>query len=515
MPPDKNGDYAYLLHILRCLKSRGKGACILPHGVLFRGNAEADIRRSLVQRHLIKGIIGLPPNLFYGTGIPACIIVLDKAGTAEREGIFMVDASRGFIKDGNKNRLREMDIHRIVDVFNRQTKVDGYSRLVLWAEIEKNEFNLNLPRYIDGSEPEDIQDLTGHLLGGIPERDIVALQPYWNVLPGLQAALFKPTGRPSYLQLTVPVAEIKTTIFQHPEFVAYGERMQKVFRSWRQQTETYLGLLKASCQPKEVIAYISEELLAIYAGQPLLDRYDVYQHLMTYWGTTMQDDCYLIAADGWQAPTYRILETNKKGQQVDKGWTCDLVPKGLVLARYFTKDQDLLQMVEAAVEALQGELEALEEEHGGEEGIFAQFDSVTKGNVTPRYKELKALKGKISPEEKDELAVLNQYLTLTADLADKKKLVKSTAAALDARLLAFYPTLTTDQIQRLVIEDKWLGTLEREINTELDRLSQRLTQRVRELAERYELPLPALTTEVERLEALVQGHLEKMLGTVG
>jgi type I restriction enzyme M protein len=514
VPPDKNGDYAYLLHILRCLKSRGKGACILPHGVLFRGNAEADIRRSLVQRHLIKGIIGLPPNLFYGTGIPACIIVLDKEGTAERDGIFMVDASRGFVKDGNKNRLREMDIHRIVDVFTRQTEVDGYSRLVPWAEIEKNEFNLNLPRYIDGSEPEDIQDLTGHLLGGIPERDIEALQAYWDVLPGLRAALFEPTGRAGYLQLRVAVAEIKATIFQHPEFVAYGERMQAVFQQWRQETEVYLRGLALGHHPKEVIGAISEALLQAYTDQPLLDRYDVYQHLMTYWGAVMQDDCYLIAAEGWQAPTYRIVETNKKGQSVDKGWACDLVPKGLVLARYFAQEQEQLQTVEAAVEALQGELEALEEEHGSEEGIFAQFDSVTKGNVAQRHKELKALKGRISPEEKEELAVLGQYLTLTADLADKKKLVKSTAAELDARLLAFYPTLTTNQIQQLVIEDKWLATLEREVNTELDRLSQRLTQRVRELAERYELPLPALTAEVERLEALVQGHLEKMLGTV-
>lgn len=515
VPPDKNGDYAYLLHILRCLKSRGKGACILPHGVLFRGNAEADIRRSLVQRHLIKGIIGLPPNLFYGTGIPACIILLDKEGTAERDGIFMVDASRGFVKDGNKNRLREMDLHRIVDVFTRQTAVDGYSRLVPWAEIEKNEFNLNLPRYIDGSEPEDVQDLTGHLLGGIPERDIKALQAYWDVWPGLRSALFEDTDRQGYLQLRVSLADIKATIFQHPEFVAYGERMQAVFTQWRSQTEGYLRQLGPEHHPKQVIGTISEALLQTYTDQPLLDRYDVYQHLMTYWGAVMQDDCYLIAADGWQAPTYRIVETNKKGKEVDKGWTCDLVPKDLVLARYFAHDQDQLQTVEAAVEALQGELEALEEEHGGEEGIFAQFDSVTKGNVTARRKELKALKGGLSPEEQDELAVLDQFLTLTADLAEKKKLVKTTAAALDASLLAFYPTLTPEQIQQLVIEDKWLATLEREVNTELDRLSQRLTQRVRELAERYESPLPALTTEVERLEALVQGHLAKMLGTVG
>jgi type I restriction enzyme M protein len=244
-------------------------------------------------------------------------------------------------------------------------------------------------------------------------------------------------------------------------------------------------------------------LLQAYTDKPLLDR---YQHLMTYWGAVMQDDCYLIAADGWQPPTYRILETNKAGKQVDKD---------LVLDRHFAQEQDYLQTVEAAVEALQGELEALEEEHGGEEGIFAQFDSVTKGNVTARCKELKGLKGNIPPEEKEELAVLNQYLTLTTDLADKKKLVKTTAVALDGSLSAFYPTLTPEQIQQLIIEDKWLATLERKVHTELERLSQCLTQQVWELAERYELPLPALTTEVERLEALVQGHLEKMLGTVG
>jgi type I restriction enzyme M protein len=154
---------------------------------------------------------------------------LDDEDTADQDAIFIVDASRRFVKDGNKNRLWEMDIHRIVDVFTRQTEVDGYSRLVPWAEIEKNEFNLNLPRYIDGLEPEDIQDLTGHLLGGIPERDIEALQAYWDVLPGLRSALFEDTGREGYLQLRVPLADIKGTIFQHPEFVAYGERMQGVF----------------------------------------------------------------------------------------------------------------------------------------------------------------------------------------------------------------------------------------------------------------------------------------------
>jgi type I restriction enzyme M protein len=198
-PPTRQGDYAYLLHIIRSMKGAGKGACILPHGVLFRGNAEAVIRRQLVRSGILKGIIGLPANLFFGTGIPACILVLDKENATARKGVFMIDASKGFIKDGNKNRLREQDIHRIVDTFTRQIDTPRYARMVPFDEIAdaKNDFNLNLPRYIDSSEPEDLQDIDGHLRGGIPERDLDALGDYWQVLPGVRAALFE-SLRPGY-----------------------------------------------------------------------------------------------------------------------------------------------------------------------------------------------------------------------------------------------------------------------------------------------------------------------------
>ena len=188
VPPQKNGDYAFLLHIIRSLRSSGKGAVILPHGVLFRGNAEGEIRRNIIRKGYIKGIIGLPPNLFYGTGIPACIIVLDKENATSRSGIFMIDASKGFMKDGNKNRLRQQDIHKIVDVFNKQIELPKYSRMVSVAEIASNDYNLNIPRYIDSTEAEDLHDIEAHLLGGIPNYDIDALDVYWQVFPTLQAA---------------------------------------------------------------------------------------------------------------------------------------------------------------------------------------------------------------------------------------------------------------------------------------------------------------------------------------
>jgi len=233
VPPPKNGDYAFLLHVLASLKSTGKGAIILPHGVLFRGNVEADIRRQIVRRGYIKGIIGLPGNLFYGTGIPACILVLDKENAAARKGIFMIDASKGFLKDGNKNRLREQDIHKIVDTFNNQIETAKYSRMVSISEIETNDFNLNLPSYIDSAESEDLQDIDGHLRGGIPDRDIADLDRYWQIFPHLRATLFTSFNRPGYSALKVGQSDINHAIYEHPEFEVFQQSVTKLFDHWR------------------------------------------------------------------------------------------------------------------------------------------------------------------------------------------------------------------------------------------------------------------------------------------
>ena len=312
IPPPKNGDYAYLLQIIRSLKSKGKGACILPHGVLFRGNLEEEIRRNIIRRGYIKGIIGLPANLFYGTGIPACIIVIDKENAHNRKGIFMIDAGKGFMKDGNKNRLRSMDIHKIVDIFNRQLEIPKYSRIVPMAEIENNEFNLNIPRYIDSQEAEDIQDISAHLLGGIPNADIDALVEYWKVCPSLKITLFQNSKRENYSQLKEAKEDIKQTIFNHPEFITYAKEMNVLFAKWKKKSIRFLKEFRAGLHPKEAIFELSESLLAQYTGKILMDKYDVYQHLMNYWDEVMQDDCYIIAADGWKAETYRIRVENKK-----------------------------------------------------------------------------------------------------------------------------------------------------------------------------------------------------------
>ncbi|MBK7357297.1 type I restriction-modification system subunit M [Propionivibrio sp.] len=504
-PPAKQGDYAYLLHIVRSLKSTGKGTCILPHGVLFRGNAEADIRRNLIRKGYIKGIIGLPANLFYGTGIPACIVVIDKENAHTRKGIFMIDASAGFMKDGPKNRLRDCDIHQIVDVFNRRDDSNPkYARMVSIEEIEKNDFNLNIPRYIDSQQAEDIQDIEGHLKGGIPSRDVDALQAYWTVCPQLRQSLFK-SSRPGYVDLVVAKQAIKPTIYEHPEFVTFINGMNALFADWRERTAQTLKGLQIGCHPKTVILDLAEDLLGHYTGKPLIDKYAVYQHLMDYWATTMQDDCYLVAADGWKADTYRVIETNKKGKEVDKGWACDLVPKELIVNRYFATQQAAIREQESALESVAAQMAEMEEEHGGEDGAFAELDKVNKANVAARLKEIKHDK-----EAKDEAAALNAWLKLCTQEADLKKAVKELDAELDALAYAKYPKLTEADIKALVVEDKWLAAIAADIHSEMDRISQALTQRVKELAERYETPLPMLTGKVADLSAKVAAHLKKM-----
>lgn len=511
VPPAKNGDYAYLLHIIRSLKSRGKGACILPHGVLFRGNAEADIREALIRKGYIKGIIGLPANLFYGTGIPACIILIDKEHSQNRKGIFMIDAGKGFAKDGPKNRLREMDIHKIVDVFNKQIEIDGYSKIVAFAEIEKNEFNLNIPRYIDSSEAEDLQDIEAHLLGDIPKADSDALQNYWDILPNLQSALFRKASRSDrYVSLQVAKDDIKTTIYQHPEFVQYMDDMNQVFCQWQTSTTAELKALQTDHHPKDVIHNVSESLLTSYTGKALINKYDVYQHMMNYWSEVMQDDCYLIAAPkenggGWQAETYRVIETNKKGKEVDKGWTCDLIPKTLVIQRYFAEQQKTIDDYNIELEAQQNQKTEMEEEHSSEDGAFGELEKINKGNINARLKEIKG-----DSEAKDEEKILKQYLKLLTSEAASKKAIKAAEAELDADLLDFYPTLIEEQIKQLVVDDKWMASIDNDIHSEMDRISQRLTQRIKELAERYETPLPQQTQNVMALEKIVNEHLEKM-----
>jgi len=490
VPPRKNGDYAFLLHIIRSLKSTGKGAIILPHGVLFRGNAEADIRKNIIRKGYIKGIIGLPPNLFYGTGIPACIIVLDKENAAGRTGIFMIDASKGFVKDGNKNRLRHQDIHKIVDVFNKQIELPKYSRMVPVAEIAANDYNLNIPRYIDSTEAEDLHDIEAHLLGGIPNRDIDALEVYWQVFPTLKQQLFAAGLRSGYSQLGVDTEYIKGTIYTHPEFRAYTTAVEEWYLQWQMSNMPGLKALDVGSSPKQLIETLSEDLLRIFAQVRLIDKYDIYQRLMSYWSDTMQDDVYMIALDGWKANS-------------------DLIPPQLIINRYFTADQQHIESLETTREAIVRKMEELDEEYSGEEGLLEDAKNekgkITKASVKARLKDVFA-----TSDSEDERTMLNAYLDLLERETEASKKVKEAQKALDAKVAARYKSLSEDEVKTLVVDNKWLITLMYDIQAELNRISQALTRRIKQLAERYAMSLPRLSEEAEVLNYKVREHLQKM-----
>ena len=524
IPPAKNGDYAFLLHLITSLKSSGNGAIILPHGVLFRGNREADIRRNLIRRGFIKGIIGLPANLFYGTGIPACILVIDKAGAGARRGVFMIDASRGFLKDGNKNRLRAQDIHRIVDVFNRQIELPRYSRMVPVAEIggPANEYNLNIPRYVDSSEPEDLHDLDAHLRGGIPDRDLDALDSYWTVFPSLRPALFEGNGRAGYSAARVDPPQVKATIIRSAEFKSYQQQVAAIFDAWRKTHEPLLLGIEVNALPRTVIHTLSEDLLARFADLALLDQYDVYQRLMDYWDAVMQDDVYLIAAAGWAdaAKPRGIIEDKEKKikETADlaikrKKYKTDLIPPALIVSRWFAAERAVIETLRGAQETAARELEEFVEEHsssgGGEDGLLADATN-ERGRVTTATVKARLRTIGPEPENDEERDILMRCLALIEGESQAGKAVKEAQAAMDRAVLARYATLTEAEIKTLVVEDKWCASIRAAIDNEVQRLTQRLAGRVQDLEERYARPLPALEHEVEVFSAKVEGHLKQM-----
>ena len=520
VPPIKNGDYAFLLHLIKSLKSKGKGAIILPHGVLFRGNKEADIRRALIQRGLIKGIIGLPPNLFYGTGIPACILVIDKEHAQARTGIFMIDASKGFIKDGNKNRLRAQDIHKIVDFFINQRELPRYSRMVPVSEIASpgSDYNLNIPRYIDSSEPEDLQDLDAHLNGGIPNRDIDALDRYWRVFPSLRSTLFNASCRAGYSEGVVETAKVKQTILAHTEFTAYSQAVSKVVTAWRNTHEPLLKRLKANDRPKEIIHALSEDLLVRFAEVPLLSRYDVYQRLMDYWTDVMQDDVYLIAADGWTEaaqPRAVIDDKERKIKETPdltlgrKKYKMDLIPPALIVARYFADQQAAVDDAQAKFDEAMRMLEDFVEETSGEDGLLEDALSdngkPTKAGVKARLKEIGN-----DPEFAEEQKALETCRNLLDTESLLKRVVNEMQDKLDEQVLEKYPALHEEEIKAIVIGDKWFARIGAAINDEVRRMTQQLAARVRALEDRYAQPLPKLERTIAAYSAKVADHLKKM-----
>jgi type I restriction enzyme M protein len=523
VPPTKNGDYAFLLHVIASLKSTGKAAVILPHGVLFRGNREAEIRKNLLQRGLIKGIIGLPPNLFYGTGIPACLVVVDKAEAQMREGVFMIDASRGFMKDGPKNRLRSQDIHKIVDVFTKQTEIPRYSRMVALPEIgdSTNDYNLNIPRYVDSSGPEDIQDLHAHLHGGIPDRDIEALRPYWEAFPNLRDRLFSP-NRSGYWDLKADPSDVQGIVSDSEDFKQFAARARSTFVDWFEIHRLRLESISPETRPNELVAELGDDLLTRFQDVPLVDPYDIYEQFLSYWHETMHDDVFLIMTEGWvegARPRKALENKNRKLAETpdltvvtgkaSARYKMDLLPPNVLVTRYFANQGSRCEELDSAAAAATRALEEFGEEQGGEDGSLSgaldDDGKLVKKLAASRLKEAKA-----EATDAEEVEALQHLLRLYADEAAEKTAANEERRALSAKTLKKYGELGIDEIKGLVIDGKWRPILELRIANEANLQMLVIVQRIQELGDRYSQTMSALDVELEELESIVSGHLADM-----
>ena len=517
-PPEKNGDYAFLLHMVKSLKSKGKAAVILPHGVLFRGNTEGSIRTKLIKKGYIKGIIGLPANLFYGTGIPACIIILDKENASARTGIFMIDASKGFKKDGNKNRLRDQDVHKIVDTFNNTNEVEKYSRMVTLSEIETNEYNLNIPRYIDSSEIEDLHDLTAHLNGGIPNYDIENLNSFWEVFPSMKNDLFKENVKDGYSDIKVESTKIKQTILDSIEFKKFKDETMKKYMSWKDRHDAVFYNLDVGVSSKSFIHSLAEDLLNSFSDTKLIEKYDIYQILKDYWSDILQDDIYLISQDGWAAgnDVRELVPTkDKKGKNIyreshdfeikSKRYKADLIPPYLIIDSYFLKEKNEIDELQNRADTIAGELESFIELNSGENGLLEdarnEKENINKASVAKRLKE---------SNDVEEIEILKQCKKLFEDDVKAKKVLKDAQILLNLLVFKKYPALNIDEIKVLIIEDKWHKYLLESIRDEIERVTQTLSNRVKILDDRYRESLPHLDNEVKELSDKVEKHLKSM-----
>ena len=514
LPPAKCGDYAFLLHLIASMKTdEGRGACILPHGVLFRGNAEYDIRKHIVKKHYIKGIIGLPPNIFFGTGIPASIIIIDKKNKNSRKGIFFIDAKDGFKKDGAKNRLREQDIKRIVDAWDAQQSIDHYCRLVEWDEIERNDYNLNIPRYIQPKDTEIQHDIEAHLHGGLPAHDVDGMQTYWNACPSLKVSLFN-SAKNGYYSLKPAKADIAQSIEKDPSYVSQNGRFSALLNEWKAEIMPQMKAVGQGARPKELITDWSESLLVKAKDHSgLVDAYEIYDVLLNYWADVMQDDCYMIANDGWTFPEVRATKPgkgDKKKAIIYDEIVCDLVPVSIVLAEYFIAETNEIAELSSSIESLQHELSDLVESNTD---VFRfNDDDEEDKSVNVKIADVKkAIKNaKTDGTTKEDLEILKLWESTYTKKEGYVSQWKQKRTELTEAVVAKYAALTEDEIKTLVVERKWLASVVGGCKALMQNVTHQIASDVTTLVERYEVTLGVTESKVNDLEQEVLRSLKEM-----
>ena len=515
LAPKGKADYAFLLHDLYHVLDDGIMTIVLPHGVLFRGGEEGTIRKNLIEKNNIDAIIGLPPNIFFGTGIPTIIMVLRKK--RDRDNVLIIDASKGFVKEGKNNKLRACDIKRIADTFINRESIPNYSRVVEKEEIRENEYNLNIPRYVDSSDRAESWDIYSTMFGGIPVNEINELHKYWDALPGLKEEIFAKTSD-SYAELKSE--DTKQIISESKTVKEFENNFNESFKDF---DDFMIGKLLTEPSAINITMQepiFSEEIFGRLKTIPLIDKYDAYQLLSNQW-EVISVDLEVIQTEGFNAtkkvePNMVFKKVKGKDQEVQEGWMGRVIPFELVQETLLDEELQELKQKENRLAEIVSEIEELfdslpEDDKEGDTVNDAK-DSFVNAEVIKEAKQLNAeIKDNGKFEDDSYEAIILKVDKLITEQKKLNKEVKTETAALHMKTKATIEELTDDQVNEL-LELKWITPLINSLGKLPKTTLQQLTDKVQALAEKYSTTFADITNEIKEVSSLLSQQIDELTG---
>ena len=515
LAPKSKADYAFLLHDLYHLKPDGIMAIILPHGVLFRGGEEGTIRKELIENDHIDAIIGLPPNIFFGTGIPTIVMVLKQK--RQNNDVLIVDAAKGFVKEGKNNKLRASDLKKIVETVNGRLTVPRYSRAVPKSEIRENDYNLNIPRYVDSSDPAESWDLYASMFGGIPQSELDTLEKFWSAFPGLRSALFTDDGTP-YVQPKVD--DLAEAIHEHSDVRSFTEQFSTAFADFNPwlRGELIDRMSELSIPRQEPL--IGEAIFQRLASIPLIDKYHAYQLLDNEW-QHIAIDLEILQTEGFEAA--KVVDPNmvtkkKKGKDVEvqEGWKGHVLPFDLVQLLHHKDELDALREKESRLTeinaSMEETLESLSEEEKEAETIHESGDKWVNAIVKKEAKQLQAEAKKSGDFDAESYeAKLIQVNDWLAEKSKLDKAIKKEDAALHNKTKETIESLSDDQVNEL-LEAKWIIPLGKSLHELPEQQIETLTDKLHALVEKYKTTYADNAREIQETESELAGMIDELEG---
>tara|TARA_R110000764_G_scaffold190872_1_gene276138 strand:+ start:5544 stop:8135 length:2592 start_codon:yes stop_codon:yes gene_type:complete len=514
LAPKTKADFAFLLHDLYHLKPDGIMTIVLPHGVLFRGGEEGQIRTQLIENNHIDAIIGLPANIFFGTGIPTVILVLKQKRT--NTDVLIIDASKHFLKEGKNNKLQASDIKRITDTVISRESHDKFSQLVSKDTIRQNDYNLNIPRYVDSSAAAESWDLHATMLGGIPNSEIAQLNRYWEALPGLYNTLFTAKS-PSYSELAISKEEVNATITNNADVVRFIETYNHAFKGFDEHLNTTLIEGWESVNRHQQEALLSVGLFERLAPIALVDKYQAYQHLNNQW-QIISADLEMMQTEGFVAtkqidPNMVIKKKDNKEAEVQDGWKGHIMPFDLVQRTYLQDDLQAIAKQESRLAEIASDfeeiLESLTEEEKEQDTLKDSQDGFANAEVSKAAKALlkEQKDSKVTfAEESYESKIIRTSMLIDEEKA-LKKTVKEDAIALHLKTKTTIESLTEEQVNEL-LHLKWITPLSMELAAMPSSVITQLTNLVQALADKYTVTYSRVANDIKTTEQ----ELAEMMG---